>query len=397
MKTKPKIKVERAKNVMELFHHFANRVFDSEQRSGYSYVIRDDKGFLYKDNSCIVVAYYKKKILVTKKFDYRGAFSSGYTEFDLFRAFKDNYTILYYNSPVSSNWLDILHTNVMNMIYPQLEALYKFKNNPFTDAKWVDIDRTSISLNNEVVNKLCRKLKVKKSDLYNYKFNIRHWFSYQEGGRETSSDVIDIKNTSIKDLLKIKLTDEELKRLEYVKWRINLREFFTRDMANIPRKFTYLEIFNDPELRAKIDNNIDKFKKIHQNYIERKREAAQREREKRYKELQEKNAKRLEDWLNGISIRIDLYMFPCHLRIKDENVETSHGATVPIEDAKKLYRLFKITQSKNETYTNRDRIGNYILNRIGTNGKGEWYITIGCHYIYEEQIEDFINRNKLDW
>lgn len=76
-----------------------------------------------------------------------------------------------------------------------------------------------------------------------------------------------------------------------------------------------------------------------------------------------------------------------YLRIKGDEVQTSRGAEVPLEDAKRAFRFVKLCKEQNREFrTNgeRVRIGYFDLRSVDSAGN----IQIGCHYITWERIEE---------
>ena len=111
----------------------------------------------------------------------------------------------------------------------------------------------------------------------------------------------------------------------------------------------------------------------------------QKEREKK---ARIESAEHLERWVageEGVYYSNRWYHFPVRLRIYDDNVDTSHGASVSILAARKLFRMCLICKKKGthifpETPV---RIGSYHLNEIDPQGN----VTVGCHKISFEEME----------
>lgn len=401
------MKKEKARDVGELFHHFANKVFDEEKRSGYHYKIKNGIGELYKNSYIIAIAYFKRKVLVVNNFSTRGAFGNGYCSYDIIRAFNNKgfYNFTYndltpYSKHNDNFWFNVIFDKIYSKyLIPYLKKITIFRNNP--DATRLDIipDSYELKIDDKEINKLCRRFNVKKSELYNHKINIRKWFSYYNGNWSGGSDIILLENTSIKDILKIKLSKSELERIDYLKWFNHLKQYITRQSLPIRRNISYFEIYNDPKLKKITDGIVKIAEDKYEVVLKRNREQTILKEQKRKEEETKKQLENINKWLNNKIDRFNYcYSILCYLRIsKDKTrVETIYGASVPIEDAKKLYKLYIKVRNESNMYTKRDRIGNYILEYIDKNVFG-WYIKIGCHLIYDKQIDDFINRNKLNW
>jgi len=103
----------------------------------------------------------------------------------------------------------------------------------------------------------------------------------------------------------------------------------------------------------------------------------QREKEKEKRRI-EKAKEKLNNWLKGENIR-DLYNLPIHLRLKNNVIETTKGAIIPLFDGLQL--LKKIKNSEN---VHGLKVGNYIVNGFSND-----VLQVGCHKISLEQINLF--------
>lgn len=72
-------------------------------------------------------------------------------------------------------------------------------------------------------------------------------------------------------------------------------------------------------------------------------------------------------------------------RLIDE-VETSHGARVPLDQAKRFYGVIKRFKSNPKACTERFKVGNFHLSNLTPNGAN-----IGCHFIAWAEMERFAN------
>jgi len=94
--------------------------------------------------------------------------------------------------------------------------------------------------------------------------------------------------------------------------------------------------------------------------------------------IQEKNAKVISDWIAGLSNVRPPYEAGTYARIKGANVETNRGATVPIEHACRLTRVFdRIVSAGGKQWSDGAGpiVGHYRVNSIGADGS----LVIGCH------------------
>lgn len=125
--------------------------------------------------------------------------------------------------------------------------------------------------------------------------------------------------------------------------------------------------------------------------LEIKREAR---REALRIEQAKKASERMEKWLNGENTYTgDFYHLDTMLRLNGDQVETSRGAFIPIQDAINLYPM--LTRAK-ESGKNLDfglhtvKIGNYQFRSFD----GE-LLTIGCHVIKWDQIQSIAKQLHL--
>jgi hypothetical protein len=109
------------------------------------------------------------------------------------------------------------------------------------------------------------------------------------------------------------------------------------------------------------------------------------DRAKAEKQAQER-AGRIEAWRNGGAPlwRADLDAMPCALlRVVGDTLQTSHGASVPLRDAKRLFALISqdMRSHVRRAWEHGFRVGNYTLSHISENGD----FRVGCHTIeYKE-------------
>lgn len=120
------------------------------------------------------------------------------------------------------------------------------------------------------------------------------------------------------------------------------------------------------------------------------RELAQKERERkqRAQAKQEKEAQEdREAWLAGTGSYYPCsYGSPIRLRIVADNLETSRGAIVPLDHAKRAFKVVKACKDKGNSYQRNGHtvhLGHFALDSIDTNGN----VTAGCHKIEWQEIE----------
>jgi hypothetical protein len=84
---------------------------------------------------------------------------------------------------------------------------------------------------------------------------------------------------------------------------------------------------------------------------------------------------------------------PIVCRVHNDEVETSHGARVPLDDAMRIFQAARVCRRYSKAYdgaeyNTAERVGHYILNHIDTMGN----VKIGCHKLLWPQIEDCARR-----
>ena len=115
-----------------------------------------------------------------------------------------------------------------------------------------------------------------------------------------------------------------------------------------------------------------------------KREKARKQRAeaKRAREEQE----RIRQWANGETDYCPSNGQAIRLRVKDDELQTSRGARVPLDHAIKAFRVIKRLRSKGESYERNGytiHLGHFALDAIDPQGN----VTAGCHNVAWEEIE----------
>jgi hypothetical protein len=81
------------------------------------------------------------------------------------------------------------------------------------------------------------------------------------------------------------------------------------------------------------------------------------------------------------------------LRVKERDmVETSRGATFPLDSCQTLYRLYKRSIKEDKAYIEPFKVGNYNVEHISKKG-----IKAGCHHIQPDEIERFASSIGLKY
>jgi hypothetical protein len=169
-------------------------------------------------------------------------------------------------------------------------------------------------------------------------------------------------------------------------WMEDTRRIIAHHAARIARQ-------NTPQAIAKRERG--RAKRAAQNVEKSRQEAARRahfekEREEREALEDATRAERIEAWRKGGAALYprDLQKLQgALLRVKGETLETSHGARVPLEDAKRVFAFITrgLAIAPNmpgeKSYKTKLAIGQYSLDEIFANGD----FRAGCHSIkYEE-------------
>lgn len=129
---------------------------------------------------------------------------------------------------------------------------------------------------------------------------------------------------------------------------------------------------------AKIKADAERAKIKDAKLLEERRKEHERKQAAYQVELREA----AERWRAGEDVRNDFYSLPVMLRIRGSYVQSSKGAVVPIEDAK---RLLPLIRAGREWHRNGQTmaIGSFELNEVTTGGN----IRVGCHFIERDELE----------
>jgi hypothetical protein len=124
------------------------------------------------------------------------------------------------------------------------------------------------------------------------------------------------------------------------------------------------------------------------------------EADKKQKELEKirraerikEQAEALEQWRAGHDVRNNFEVTA--LRIKNEEIQTTRGARIPLDHAIKFWGLIKSWHEKGVSYVKDHHsihLGNYSVNRF-ENG----ILTVGCHSIPYSEIESIAHQLRLN-
>lgn len=99
----------------------------------------------------------------------------------------------------------------------------------------------------------------------------------------------------------------------------------------------------------------------------------------------------LEAWKRGEDVRHSFYDLPIALRLHNGDVETSHGATIPVDDAFRLWPLIQRTMRGERDYEVGMSLGHFRLSKIRRDGS----IVVGCHDIAYSEVERIARQLNL--
>lgn len=117
-----------------------------------------------------------------------------------------------------------------------------------------------------------------------------------------------------------------------------------------------------------------------------RREQARLESERRFAEQQERDLVQMEAWLVGQAEDFPYswigYNKPIRLRVKDDKIETSLGAEVPLSHCKRMLQAVR-SGVPFQANGHAIKVGLFHIDSISEDGT----ITAGCHTIRKEEIE----------
>lgn len=93
-----------------------------------------------------------------------------------------------------------------------------------------------------------------------------------------------------------------------------------------------------------------------------------------------------EKWLVGEKVNFpgSYHNKGIFLRVVEDKVETSRGATFPVSSCETIFKLYKRIIEKGEVYSTPISVGHYTISHISKKG-----IIAGCHHIKPEEITRF--------
>ena len=181
---------------------------------------------------------------------------------------------------------------------------------------------------------------------------------------------------------------------EYRKRYLELAKRYARARSNKPSMFAIMRDVVDEAnrfaeffgLRCRLSMPSESVMEAECKAIER-RDAIKRQREeaKRQREALE----RVQKWVDG---QIDYCpnSGPIRLRIVGDELQTSHGARVPLAHAVKAFRFIKRLHNKGQAYERNGHtihLGHFALDAVDEHGN----VTAGCHNVAWDEIERILS------
>lgn len=398
-----KTKKVRATNVGELMHHYVAAVNKDDRRGDYSY--NNDIFYINNYPYCKIVSR-KRKIAIIQPFDRTGGWGGGYSHYNLIRSFPKEWTILKTDrlNAVPNKYEEIdklcLKNIILFTIYNSLKQVviryvkekHLITSNSFCIGYTYKNDISNLTNH---ISKLCAKLKVSKRDIFRHIYNSTEYIVVSYKGwsnNETVRYKIDKPisfylndskwhNSKEKDVLNFKFWKSKYFNTKAIQSNLYYRQ-----------GKTYEQIWKDKEFKANFENSIELGAKQYQIHLDKKKEL---QRERNLKEKQQQ----LQLWLTGDNkFSYGLWDIPIHLRIRDNRIETTRNAVIPLESGKLLFQLFnKIRQGSTDKVYNSEKfkVGYYDFNRIEYRNE-HWFVVVGCHDIRDTEIDLFINQYNLE-
>lgn len=118
------------------------------------------------------------------------------------------------------------------------------------------------------------------------------------------------------------------------------------------------------------------------------READRKEQARQHEIHKQEHAVRVQQWLAGADVQISdgYWEEGTLLRVKDDKVETSRGAEIPLPHAKRLWPAIRKVMESGEPYQHNGHsihVGEFRIDRIEVDGT----LKAGCHTIKYEELE----------
>lgn len=189
--------------------------------------------------------------------------------------------------------------------------------------------------------------------------------------------------------LKAYREDFEGCKREYARARVHKQWALDRMERIVNESNDYAEFFGLKTRLAMPDNLEDmqaeccRLDQIDREHKQQAREERRRIAENRRNE----DLAALQNWVDGTSdVSCFGYDMPTRLRIKGDTLETSRGATVPLDHAIKAFRIMRAIRERGESWHRNGeeiRLGHFHIDSIN----GEGIVKAGCHTVEWAEIE----------
>lgn len=386
MKKKEKPKPKTPKTQGEMIHMWANGLIEESRYYGHICVTN---GELYS-NRIGQLTLKKNNIIFIRKFDTIGCYGNGISDYYISNSIPNNNYLRVKHLPFETQYYSqVKHVinEILLDIQNDLERVayleFKLTNNRARNI-WCTIERKvddftiySKLYGKRVFNSALQQIIKYRTEYKNYKgWSTYNYTTYTKSLEFKLGDVLKT------DLIKTFFSDKDIVKLKYLKWA-------TTYLPKGYSKWAYFSIYLDDNTRVKIEEQHNEYKRT-----EAKRKAEI--------ELNELNNKVLK-WRTSMS-RVSIWVSSnrCPLKKIDDEVLTANGATVSERAAKLVLQNFR---DKKDAH---DKIDNYVYKGVVTRPVGIIVdrqlesrdmqgALIGCTFIPEVDIDDFLEYYKLDW
>ncbi len=419
-KTKPK-------TVSELIHDWCNNRIEKDINKG-AYTFEPTKFYVKGSLKAIIV---NKKYFIIKSFSNIGSYGQGLSDWQLKNAVPDTYFSIIvkelpnFDAEYPETLVKYLQQEFIiwtNSIFRHYSYLKQIATNTWTKNIPALTD-LNFTFNDEVTNYYSRQgnrlfikyLKLFPKDVVKqfYKTKITHKYcleKYNGWGRNAVDRYYETITFTPRQVINNKLiknfTKEELDIINFKNWRDEYDVYTDNKYKN-----QYVHNLKDAK---ELYFDVERRKQHEVRYELRKKEAILATKQKEAKEFIDKLKKlpkNKEAFRSGGKdfglLRFDYPILKMTLSHPQE-VLTSMGVTISLEEAKKAFNLF--LKFKDKPYKGGDTVDTWKV--IGIKEvevptldateetivyKKEKALVIGCHRLLESEIFDFINYYKLDW
>jgi len=366
-------------NQMQLVHIFAQgKQKTTLHSSSYKMKIEDNILYYNKERIAYIYSSRQKIAIVLDDLDAGSELST----YRIVNAFSKEWTVFkinkLYNLDKSNIYINILKTAMINRVC-ELGKYERLLNDKVRRYSPVNNSNNY----NETIKLIIDKLGNKKRIL-NKQFNISGYYITYNGWNAVYNYIS--RTISAIEISEDKVyTEKEWNTIHFKQWVYNniLSNKVTDEYPKSKRREIYDDLIKRKEVEDKIRYDIAvRINKLNELTLIKAKE-------------------QLVKWLNGETrYTYSLYELPIHLRIKNDNVETTQNANVPINHAKRLFKYFMSCVDTNTEFKANEKsisVGMFTCTRIAKDELDNWYLIAGCHKIYKREIDLFIDTFKPEW